>query len=394
MTRSSLSESIAWPRFEQDELDAVQAVLRSGRVNYWTGQEGRLFESEFAAYCGTAHGVAVANGTLALELALRALGIGGGDDVLVTPRSFFASAGAIMLAGARPVFADVDTDSQNVTVETLAAAITPATKAIVVVHLAGWPCDMDAIGRFAASNGLLIIEDCAQAHGALWRGRRVGSFGDAAAFSFCQDKIMTTGGEGGMLLTSDEDVFKRAWSYKDHGKNWDEVRREDHPPGFRWLHDSLGTNWRMTEMQAAIGRCQLRKLPEWLEIRRRNAGILDDLLGGVAGLRVPRLPAGISHAFYKYYFFVDPQSLRGGWTRDRIMSEISAQGVPCFSGSCPEIYREKVFDGASSRPSSALPGAHELSQTSLVLLVDPSRNRAEVERAATTVATLMASAVR
>ena len=197
MTRSSLSDSIAWPRFEQDELDAVQAVLRSGRVNYWTGQEGRLFESEFAAYCGTAHGVAVANGTLALELALRALGIGGGDDVLVTPRSFSASAGAIMLAGARPVFADVDTDSQNVTVETLAAAITPATKAIVVVHLAGWPCDMDAIGRFAASNGLLIIEDCAQAHGALWRGRRVGSFGDAAAFSFCQDKIMTTGGEGG-----------------------------------------------------------------------------------------------------------------------------------------------------------------------------------------------------
>ncbi len=202
MTQSSPSESMTWPRFDQDELDAVQAVLRSGRVNYWTGREGRSFEREFAAYCGAAHGVALANGTLALELALRALGVGSGDDVLVTPRSFFASAGAIMLTGGRPVFADVDTDSQNVTVETLGAAITAETKAIVVVHLAGWPCDMDAIGAFAASNELAIVEDCAQAHGASWRGRKVGSFGDAAAFSFCQDKIMTTGGEGGMLLTS------------------------------------------------------------------------------------------------------------------------------------------------------------------------------------------------
>jgi dTDP-4-amino-4,6-dideoxygalactose transaminase len=385
---------MTWPRFEQDELDAVQAVLRSGRVNYWTGREGRSFEREFAAYCGAAHGVALANGTLALELALRALGVGSGDDVLVTPRSFFASAGAIMLTGGRPVFADVDTDSQNVTVETLGAAITPETKAIVVVHLAGWPCDMDAIGAFAASNGLAIVEDCAQAHGASWRGRKVGSFGDAAAFSFCQDKIMTTGGEGGMLLTRAEDVWKRAWSYKDHGKNWDKVQRDDHPPGFRWLHDTLGTNWRMTEMQAAIGRCQLRKLPAWLEIRRRNARLLSGALEGVAGLRVPSPPAEVSHAFYKFYFFVEPQTLRSGWNRDRIMSEISAHGVPCFSGSCPEIYRERVFEGASSRPSSALPGARQLGQTSLVLLVDPSHDCAQIERAAHTVSKVMASAVR
>ena len=394
MTHTTRSESMSWPRFEQDELDAVETVLRSGRINYWTGEECRSFESEFAAYCGATHGVAVANGTLALELALRALGIGSGDDVLVTPRSFFASAGAILLAGARPVFADVDRDSQNVTAETLEAAQTGATRAILLVHLAGWPCDMDAIGAFAASNGLSIVEDCAQAHGASWRGRKVGSFGAAAAFSFCQDKIMTTGGEGGMLLTSDSDVWKRAWSYKDHGKNWDEVRREDHPPGFRWLHDSLGTNWRMTEMQAAIGRCQLRKLPQWLETRRRNAALLGDRLEDVAGLRVVRPPQEVAHAFYKYYFFVDPHALRSGWNRDRIMSEISAQGVPCFSGSCPEIYNDKVFDGASSRPSNALPVAHELGRTSLQLLVDPSRDSTQIEQAAAAVSMVMARAVR
>ena len=394
MTHTTRSESMSWPRFEQDELDAVDAVLRSGRVNYWTGEECRSFESEFADYCGTPHGVAVANGTLALELALRALGIGSGDDVLVTPRSFFASAGAILLAGARPVFADVDRDSQNVTAKTLEAAQTGATRAILLVHLAGWPCDMDAIGAFAASNGLPIVEDCAQAHGASWRGRKVGSFGAAAAFSFCQDKIMTTGGEGGMLLTSDPDVWKRAWSYKDHGKNWDEVRCEDHPPGFRWLHDSLGTNWRMTEMQAAIGRCQLRKLPQWLRARRRNAGFLSDRLKDVAGLRVSTPPAEAGHAFYKYYFFVEPQALRSGWSRDRIMSEISAHGVPCFSGSCPEIYNEKVFDGSSCRPSNALPVAHELGRTSLQLLVDPSRDSTQIEQAAATVSMVMARAVR
>lgn len=394
MKQSSGPESMSWPYFEDDERAAVERVLRSGRVNYWTGSEARSFESEFAGYCGAEHGVALANGTVALELGLRALGIGAGDDVLVTPRSFFASAGAILLAGARPVFADVDNNSQNVTAESLDAVRTRRTRAVLVVHHAGWPCDMDAIGDFASNHGLFVIEDCAQAHGAAWRGAKVGSFGHAAAFSFCQDKIMTTGGEGGMLLTSDDGVHKRAWSYKDHGKNWNKVNRKDHPPGFRWLHDSLGTNWRMTEMQAAIGRCQLGKLDKWLAIRQRNAELLAAGLDAVPGVRVVRPPAGLTHAWYKYYFFLRPEAFRSGWDRDRVLSEITARGVSCFTGSCPEIYNEKVFEHLDCRPRNRLPVARRLGETSLVLLVDPSRPAIQMERAVEAISTVMTGATR
>src|SRR5208282_1519874 len=264
----------SWPYFEADEIEAAASVLRSGKVNYWTGDLGRRFEDEFAAYVGCRHAVALSNGTVALELALHALGVGAEDEVITTSRTFIASASCAVMRGARPVLADVDRDSQNITAETIRAALSPRTKAIIAVHLAGWPCDMDPILRLAGERGLKVIEDCAQALGATYKGRPVGSMGDAAAFSFCQDKIMTTGGEGGMMTTHNEEVWKRAWSFKDHGKSYDAVHRRAHPPGFRWLHESFGTNWRMTEMQSAIGRVALRKVAAWVEIRRRNAAIL------------------------------------------------------------------------------------------------------------------------
>ncbi len=264
-----------WPYYEPDEMEAVTAVLASGRVNYWTGEEGRQFESEFAAQVGTQHAVAVMNGSVALELALRALGLGPGDEVVVPARSFIASASSVVLVGARPVFADVDPLSGNLTAESIAAVLSPRTRAVIVVHLGGWPCDMDSISALTQARGLRLIEDCAQAHGATYKGRQVGSFGAAAAFSFCQDKIMSTGGEGGMLVCNDETVWQRAWSYKDHGKSWDAVYRRQHPPGFRWLHESFGSNWRMTEMQAAIGRRQLKKLSSWVAQRQQNALALE-----------------------------------------------------------------------------------------------------------------------
>jgi dTDP-4-amino-4,6-dideoxygalactose transaminase len=341
-------------------------------VNQWTGREVEKFQYEFASHCEVKHAIALANGTLALELALKAFGIGPGDEVVVTPRTFIASASCAVLQGAIPVFADVDPNSQNITAETVEKAITPKTRAIIAVHLAGWPCNMDAIMALAGRHNLTVIEDCAQAHGAKYKGKPVGSIGHAAAYSFCQDKIMTTGGEGGMLLTNDDRAWSTAWAYKDHGKNYESVYHKKHLPGFRWLHDNFGTNWRMIELQAAIGRIQLRKLPGWVELRRRNAAILSRRLSGFEALRLPVPPAEVFHSYYKYYAFVRPEKLKAGWDRDRIMNAIAAQNVPCFSGSCSEIYREKAFTDSPFPRSERLPVAWELGETSLMFLVHPT----------------------
>jgi hypothetical protein len=361
-----------WPYFDQDEIDAVTRVLHSGKVNYWTGEEGRSFEKEFAAFHGVRHAVALANGTVALELALRVFGIGPGDEVIVTPRSFIASASCIVLQGATPVFADVDRESQNITADSIRTVITPRTRAIVAVHHAGWPCDMDPIMKLADQHNLRVIEDCAQAHGAQYKGRYVGSFGHAAAFSFCQDKIMTTGGEGGMLLTNDDAAWSSAWSFKDHGKDYDRVHSDNHPPGFRWVHDSFGTNWRMTEMQAAIGRVQLRKLSQWVGVRRRNASMLNEGLSRLGALRLTMPSADILHSYYKYHVFIRQEKLKSGWNRDRIMRSIHEKGVPCFSGGCGEIYLEKAFSASELKRKDRLPVARELGETSLMFLVHPT----------------------
>ena len=264
-----------WPHYEDDEVEKVTSLLKSGKVNYWTGDEGRQFETEYAQYLGRKHAVAVANGTVALELALYALGIGSGDEVIVPSRTYIASASCAVMRGALPVVADVDSISQVLTVQTITAALTNKTKAIVVVHLAGWPCAMDEIMALANERGLFVIEDCAQAHGARYNGKPVGAWGHVAAFSFCQDKIMSTGGEGGLIALDDELLWKKAWAYKDIGRSYDAVYNKEHAPGFRWLTESFGTNWRLTEIQSAIGRIQLRKLDDWILKRRANAEILN-----------------------------------------------------------------------------------------------------------------------
>jgi hypothetical protein len=361
----------AWPHFDGEEIEAAIRVLESGKVNYWTGEQGRLFEQEFAAYAGCKYGVAVANGTVALELALFALGIGPGDEVIVPSRTFIASASCAVMRGAAPVFADVDADSQNLTAATVLPLLSSRTKAIVAVHLAGWPCDMYPLLDLARDHNLKIIEDCAQSHGATYHGQPVGSLGDVAAFSFCQDKIMTTGGEGGMLTTNNEAIWRRAWSFKDHGKSYEAVYEREHPTGFRWLHESFGTNWRLTEMQSAMGRVLLKKLPKFVELRRRNAALLTRTLSSIPALRIAIPPPEIGHAYYKLYAFVGPEYLREGWNRDRIIAAILAEGVPCFSGSCSEIYREKAFP-SEMRPRRRLEAAQRLGDSSLMFLVHPS----------------------
>ena len=369
-----------WPSFTQAEADAVSKVLLSNKVNYWTGQECREFEKEFAQFAGTKHAVAVANGTVALDLALKALGVGAGDDVIVTSRTFLASASSIVTAGANPIFADVELDSQNISRRSIEAVITPNTKAIICVHLAGWMCDMDPIMQLAEEKGIFVIEDCAQAHGAMYKGKSAGSIGHIGAWSFCQDKIMTTGGEGGMVTTNDEGLWKTMWSYKDHGKNFDSVYNKQHPPGFRWLHDSFGTNWRMMEMQAVIGRLQLKQMPEWTAKRNANMARIQAVFENSPYFTVAKPSNDYVHAAYKCYVQVNVDALSDGWSRDRIMAEISSQAVPCFSGSCSEVYLEKAFDGTPWRPAQSLPQAKQLGTTSLMFLVHPTLSEHSLQK--------------
>jgi len=379
--RQTLNPVAPWPYYGKDEVEAAMRVLESGKVNYWTGQEGREFEKEFAQSVGCKHAIAVANGTLALELALKTLGVGEGDEVITTPRTFIASASCAVMVGARPVMAEIDRESQNITAATIEKVMTPRTKAIIAVHLAGWPCEMDAIVELARSRGVYVIEDCAQAHGATYKGRSIGSLGDIAAFSFCQDKIISTGGEGGMVTLNSTDLYEKAWGFKDHGKSFDAVYRRQHPPGFRWLHESFGTNWRLTEVQSAIGRIQLQKLGGWVKTRRSHAQRFNSALADVPSIRLTTPPAHIGHSYYKYYAFVEPLRLGAGWSRDRIVAEINSRGVACLVGSCSEIYLEEAFP-PELRPAERLPLAKELGETSIMLQVHPTLSADQVEFAA------------
>jgi dTDP-4-amino-4,6-dideoxygalactose transaminase len=378
-----------WPSFTQEEADVVSKIVLSNKVNYWTGTEGREFEKEFADWADSKFAIALANGTLALDAALKALDISKGDEVITSPRTFLASASCIITVGASPVFADVDLNSQTISAESIKAVLTPKTKAVIVVHLAGMPAEMDDIMELSKEHGFYVIEDCAQAHGAKYKGKSVGSIGHVGAWSFCQDKIITTGGEGGMVTTNSQKLWNKMWSYKDHGKSYDAVYNRKHPQGFRWLHDSFGTNWRMTEIQAAIGRIQLTRMPEWNKKRVNNQLAIWEASSKLKGLRLPALKCSSCpgckdlnkcvHAAYKCYVFVKPEELNDGWDRDKIINEITSRGVPCFSGSCSEVYLEKAFDKTNYRPAQRLPFAKELGDTSLMFLVHPTLTHEEIK---------------
>lgn len=389
------NSSAVWPSFSSEEVDAVATVIASNKVNYWTGEEGRRFEREFAKWSGAQYAVALANGTLALDVALKAISIKPGDEVIVTPRSFIASVSTVVNAGATPVFADVDTDSGNISAATISEVVTDKTKAIIPVHLAGWPCDMDAIMELAINQGISVIEDCAQAHGAKVGGRSVGTIGRIGAWSFCQDKIMTTGGEGGMVTTNDQDLWAAMWSYKDHGKSFEAIYHRDHAPGFRWVHESFGTNWRMLEVQAAIGRIQLRRMQEWTARRTQIAQKVASALAPFSGaVRVPIPPQSITHAYYRQYAYVRPEGLKPNWSRDRIIAELNNCGVPVMHGSCSEIYLEKAFDNTPWRPRNRLSVARDLGETSLMFLTHPTMTDEEIEHHTFSIGDVFASASR
>ena len=370
----------SWPSFTSEEADSVRDVLLSNKVNYWTGNECREFEKEFAVWSNSKYAIALGNGTLALDSAFKALDIRAGDEVIVTARTYIASVTSIVNAGAIPIFADVDLNSQNITPESIRSKITKKTKAIVCVHLAGWPCEMDGIMDLANEFNLYVIEDCSQAHGAKYKGKSVGSIGNIGCWSFCQDKIMTTGGEGGMATTNDKSLWSKMWSYKDHGKSYEAVYERKHPDGFRWVNESFGTNWRMTEMQGVIGRIQLRRMENWRTNRITNANKIWDTAKKCKGLRVPDIPNHVDHAAFKCYVFVKSNELKNKWNRDKIIKEINALGVPCYFGACSEVYLEKAFDKTEFRPKERLVNSKELGETSLMFLVHPTLTKEEIQK--------------
>ncbi len=388
------TEFSPWPCFTEEEADAVSNALLSNNVNYWTGSECREFEQEFATWCNAEYSVALANGSVALDAAFNALDIGEGDEVIVTSRTFIASVSSIINAGAIPVFADISRESQNITPESVRKKITSKTKAILCVHLAGWPCEMDGMMALAEEFYLSVIEDCAQAHGAKYKGQPVGSIGHVGTWSFCQDKIMTTGGEGGMVTTNDRELWSKMWSYKDHGKSWEAVYEHEHPSGFRCLHESFGTNWRMSEMQAVIGRIQLKRMADWTAKRILNSNKIWEVARALSGLRAPSIPDDIEHAGYKCYVFVELEELKSDWNRDKIMAEISSLGVPCFSGSCSEVYLEKAFDDTNFRPKERLTNAQELGETGLMFMVHPTLTSSEINQTCDVLKNVMASATK
>lgn len=366
-----------WPIFDGEEVAAVREVLNSGRVNYWTGPHGRAFEHEFASAAGTRYAVAMSNETVALELALRALGVGQGDEVVVPATTVFAVPSAVVHCGAKPVVADVELRTQCLTAETVEAVLSERTRAVVAVHFAGHPAEIATLLQLTENRGIRVIEDCSQAHGARYFGQPAGSFGDLAVWSFCDDKIITTAGEGGAITTSDLKLWRRCWELKDHGKNVAEMHRSPHQPRSRWLHDSFGTNARITEIQAAVGRLQLTKLANWVKQRQANAGVLLDVLRGQAGIRVEDPPAHVEHSYHRFYAHVRPEQLGRGWNRDRIVAAVMAEGIPCGFGGCAEVYRERAFEGVEGAPAR-LPVAAELGQTSLTLPVHPGLNTSDM----------------
>lgn len=384
-----------WPHFEAEDLEAVSEVLKSGKINRWTGDKNILFEDALGRASAAKYAIAVSNGTSALELALVGLGMRPGDEVITTCRTFMASASCVAVRGGIPIVADVDADSQNITAETIEPLITPKTKGIIAVHLMGWPCDMDPIMDLAKRRGLWVVEDCAQAHGAVYKGRSVGSIGDVGAWSFCQDKIITTGGEGGAVTTNNRDVYLKMWSYKDHGRDYDLVFNKKHPEGFRWYLESFGTNMRMTEMQAVLGIRGFKNLPEWHARRTANAKILSEAISKIPCARVPVRPSSIEHANYKFFFFTRPEALKSGWSAARVISEICARKIPAFSGTCWNISQENCFKKAGlSKSESELPVAALLRDTSVMTLIHPTLGDSEMEFAAEQICGVLKAACR
>ncbi len=335
---------VGWPKLDDKAIAAVEAVLRSGKINYWTGPKGMEFEKAFAKWQGSKFAISVNSGTAALHVALSALGIGPGDEVIVPSYTFIASSFSIVQAGAIPRFADVNLDDHCISVASAEKLVGPRTKAIMPVHLYGNVADMDAINAFAKKHNLFVVEDNAEAFGGEYRGKKTGTLGDIAGCSFCQSKTFTTGGEGGMVTTDNEDLAWEARSFRDHGYNVRErMNLLDLEQKLPYIHDRIGWNYRMTEMQSAIGLAELDRMDNWnMPTRRRNAHIVMDALADLP--RVKYMPIDTDerrNGWFVMAFSLDIENM--GCDIDEFVAAAGAEGAPCWRVFWPQCHTEKAF---------------------------------------------------
>jgi len=379
-----------WPHYTQSEAEIIKQVLLSNKVNYWTGTETRKFEIEFKHTIRCRYTIAVSNHDAAFDLALLGLDIQSGDEVILSPLTDFYSINSLVAIGATPIFADVCPQTNNITHETVAEVISAQTKAVVCLHYAGLPCDMDPILDLAFSKNLSVVEDCSQALGAQYKGHPVGSLGDISYFSFSDDAIVTTAGEGGMVATNKFQFWDRMRAHKDGGKSFDKMTYLM-PINDKLVHDRFGTNLRMTELQGAIGRLQLKNIKRWNVKRNAYLTSIWKTVSAIDGLFAPldshssNVLAGdlqdqIIHGGYKCIVLVDPLTLNPGWDRDAIVEELQELGVPCYSAKYEEVYHQTAVKEARLCPAEILHGAQYFSEHGILFDVHPALSIKDVDK--------------
>jgi dTDP-4-amino-4,6-dideoxygalactose transaminase len=355
-SRTVTNKLVPWPRFDDSAVKAVEDVLRSGKVNYWTGPKGMEFEREFANWQGSRFAVSCANGTAALHIALSALGIGPGDEVIVPSYSFIATSFSVVQAGAIPRFADVNIDDHCISIGSARKLVTDRTKAVIPVHLYGNVCDLDKVLAFAGEHNVFVIEDNAQGVGGSYKGRKTGTIGHIAACSFCQNKTFTTGGEGGMITTDDEDLAWQARSFRDHGYDVkDRLNLLAAEQKLSYIHNLVGWNYRMTEMQSAIGLAELARIDSWnLPNRRRNAHIIMDALDDLPQIRYKPLDtADRQNGWFALAFSLDIENMTCGI--DEFVRAAVAEGAPCGKVFWPQCHTERAFREFNAFGKSGFP---------------------------------------
>ena len=379
-----------YPYYSKQEIKKVSSILKKGRVNYWTGKECNSFEKEFATYHELKFGVAVSNGSVALEIALKSLKLENDYHAIVTPRSFIISASAINNTNGVPVFADVDVNG-NLYLDSIKKNITPKTKVVVLVHLYGHPANALEIKKYLKKKKIFLIEDCSHAHGGIFKNRKIGSFGDLSIWSFCNEKIISTGGEGGMICTNNLTIFKRCWSIKDHGKSFDKSKKKIKNYGkFRWLHENYGSNFRMTEMQAGIGRIQLKRLDYQLKKRELLAKKIYQVfkyfvikkLFEEPNFKCFDCPKSKNNFFCnncRFTFYRFNILLNNSESRNKLLRKLISNKINCGSGYNAEIYKERFYK-KNKKLVSNIVMSKDIGNRSIAFTIDPYLNTDQIKK--------------
>ena len=362
----------SWPNFSKKLISQVGNVIKSGKINYTTGPYGQKFENEFSKHIGNKFSIAICNGTAALEVAIKSLRLPKKSKIIVPARSFFSSAACIVNTGHIPVFVDVDLLTQNISLEDIKNKISKKVRAIICVHLAGLPCDIRGVKKIANKHNLKIVEDCSQAHGASIQNKKVGSFGDVSTWSFCNDKIISTLGEGGMISTNNKSIYEFCKRYINHGSD---LKKNKNSYKFVYNKNTFGTNLRLTEIQSFAGMEQLKNLKKIQNKRQKMSKDYYNLILKYNKYFYSYYPSkNIKSAWYRFYFFLKTEVKNYKNIRFKIIKDLNRNDLKCFTGSCPEIYLEKSFQKLKNFRSIRLKNSKILGETSIALDVNHTLN--------------------